>query len=303
MTGNSRTLIDAQLASMADEKSGQLSGRLWTVEQVRIPHALELHDDRLYYDPLWNPMLNRGPWRVAKATGALDAFCQLRDGPGVYRFAQRYGVLGLCAHGLPTSHHRAPESLPGVGCPVAKDENGRRWEPVAAWLEHARHAAAAVRLAAALHQDMIGAMEDWTTLRPPDFPLGSSLRDRRRLLSAQVWCWLEWANVRPHLRWDDVTHPPTLRLAGGAGVGTFGVLAAQLMFAVSRGHGVALCSGCGEAYLRSGRAPAAGRSNFCPTCVAAKVPGRLRQRRSRSRRRAQPRSRPAPAPIDDQRGP
>jgi hypothetical protein len=67
--------------------------------------------------------------------------------------------------------------------------------------------------------------------------------------------------------------------------GTFGELGLQIMQAASRGQTLAVCSGCGNPYMRQGRKPQSGRRNYCPRCgVKASRRDAQRQRRTRLNR-------------------
>ena len=101
------------------------------------------------------------------------------------------------------------------------------------------------------------------------------------MVAARIEEWLWWGNVRPWIRW--LQPQPTFTLAGG----TFGILAFQMMLAVTNTHGLAVCTGCGNPYLRQNRKPQLGRRNYCPGCRERKVGARDRKRAQRARRREQ----------------
>jgi len=100
------------------------------------------------------------------------------------------------------------------------------------------------------------------------------------LLSDFVNEWLAMGDVRPHLEW--VIRDAQIEFE----TSTFGAIGVQLMQAVTRAHGLTLCSSCGRPYLRQGRKAPAGRRNYCPDCGAGAAL-RDAQRAHRERRRDQ----------------
>jgi hypothetical protein len=87
--------------------------------------------------------------------------------------------------------------------------------------------------------------------------------------------WAALGDLRPRVRTNG--HNPVIRLGGFL----FGALVLQLMSAVTRTAGFAICSECGMAYVPS-RQPRRGQQNYCEGCGR---PAALRhaQRKRRSR--------------------
>ncbi len=275
-------MIEADIAGMTDEQSGLLGRNLWPAECVSIPAYLALEGDRLYWE-WWNHKDSQARPPDRDATGALDAFLRIQNGHDVYRFAQRYGHLMLCWHGVPASHYHTPLGAPAGWCPPAGAEEGRNWEPVDRWLYYVRQANVLVRLAVALHQGELGQDSDWSIVSETTAPPRESLVTRRAHLAAAIQGWLSLAGVQPGLTWW--THPPKLLLWSRAG--TFGALGVQLLMAVSQSHGLAVCTSCSRPYLRGEQhSPQAGRGNYCPRC-GERGAARVRQQRRRDRQRAQ----------------
>jgi len=183
---------------------------------------------------------------VAQAT-------RLRSG---VRFARRMSRMmqPLCpvmppARGSPQAHGRSPAShSPDPPC------GGR---------------GAAVRRARArpLARSAVASRARCPSARAPEY----TPEEGRLLVSTAVEWWLDIGNVRPLFLWADGA--PRIEFYGG----TWGALGLQLSRAVAQGGAVCVCSGCGSAYVRSGRAPQSGRSNYCPGC-GPRVANRLRQR-------------------------
>ena len=116
------------LQQFTDPDTGRLERRVWA-PRWPIPKRIVLEGDRLRYT--WTPGTD---WPgvtpdhlIAPAAGLLEHFLRLRDAPAdqIVRFAQRWGVLGLCEHDFPAQHppeywpSRAVEMHP---CPYAWDD-------------------------------------------------------------------------------------------------------------------------------------------------------------------------------------
>jgi len=267
-----------------------LGDTLFPVGRAAVPGYLKLRGDRLYwswYDPE-NVSTGLGPVEV-NPKGMLDAFVRIEDSRDVRRFAGRYGVLEICRHGLPASHNRPYASgeatYPSADIdwcyPLGWERRRRPWEPIGRWFHFRRQATALIKIGAAVRQGRRPDASDWAALyeglyaAPPHHDL--PLEAHRALLQSWINFWLSWGGVRPTLDWRKPQ--PDFYVGGG----TFGILALQLMLAVSGGHTLALCTGCGKPYRRR-REPQAGRRNYCPNC-GEKVAARDRKRAERARRR------------------
>ena len=181
-------------------------------------------------------------------------------------FAQRYGVLYLCPHGIPAT---SPHGM--SGCRPSKSE------PLSRWRHYARQARAVLRIAAALHQGGIGEDPDWKTLYAdnPEVCQEAPWWERsngadRMALSDIINEILVWGGVHLSLWWwptedrpPDQPDSPTIYLDSS---GVWGAVATQLIFAVAATRGIAVCSACGQPYRLQGRKPARGRRSYCPDC-------------------------------------
>jgi len=276
------------LAGMVDPGSGLIGVTSVTVGEPLLPPYLRLERDELVWS-LKSPAGKRVRLRQGDTRGMLDAFVRIRDGDEALRFAQRYGVLGICEHGLPASHN-PPPFFPGLGhkqtwCYPRGLTGGLAREPVERWLRFARQANSLSRIAAAAHRNEAINPDDWRIVFEDfeDMTAAPENLDAARAnltMLLDQW-WLPLGNVRPSFSWLDGPEPAFRLRSGGY---AFGVLAVQLMMAVGNAHALALCSGCGNVYMRQGRKPQAGRRNYCPECLDRGVPARDRQRDSRARR-------------------
>ena len=301
-----------ELAGFVDVERGGLGrplalGRFWGPDIVDLDEAGE--------GLVWpHGGTDTGRYRAADPR-MLDAFVVLADAPAerILAYARRYGVLGLCEHGLPMSHNWAavdPDQDLLIerlhrGEPLDWDRLTRAtercfprqlerhwWEPLAGWRRYAGQARALLTIAAHLQAGRPAPADDWRALGETEqgFAMlealnpGTARTDlplQRWLLQHHLNTWLQLAAVQPRVEWHD-PHALHLRLDAH---GVFGALAVQLVTAIGRVEGVALCSGCGRSYSPS-RTSAAGRRNYCPDCRAAGVPARHAARAYRQHRRA-----------------
>ena len=304
----------AELAGLTTE-DGMVGAPTFPLAEVDVPTFLSLEGDKLYHsyateagtsqpldhllatDEAWEDVESKelgGGWdsqvirlvhhRFVDPKGMLDAFVRIKDGQGVLRFAQRYGVLGLCAKGHPPRpEHRGPwfyaeECIPEgwPNCP---------WhETVEHWLMYIGRANALLKIAAALHQSDTTLQSDWDQILAAfsGFIGGGAfaqptLDAQRGVLSLAIDDWLRMGDISPTFSWEQ--HAPNIGLMGS----TFGNLGIQLMFTVSKSQGLAVCDGCGQTYLREGRKPQKGRKNFCSERqCGSKASARLRKRAERA---------------------
>lgn len=82
----------------------------------------------------------------------LERFCRIAEAPdnaaAVETFAKRWGMLGLCEHGLPYLH-RTP------WCTPSRTEEFQHWKAIAVYFEAMR------RIGVALHRGSLGTSTDW----------------------------------------------------------------------------------------------------------------------------------------------
>ena len=226
------------------------------------------------------------PYRAQNPRGMLDAFRQIRDADDVLRFAQRYGVMWMCRHGLPSAHN--PPSVGTRGCRPLGVASGEIRESISHWLRLANAVDAFVQLVPPIRDEQPGPDQAWgllLDLHPGieewvDGQASVGGRDplvRRRALETVINWWLDWGGARWHLNWLDPADPKVSMLTSS----TFGVLATQLSLALAGAQDLAVCNGCARAYTRKKR-PQSGRRNYCENCRRLKIPERDRQRDHRA---------------------
>src|SRR5205823_2591345 len=93
-------------------------------------------------------------------------------------------------------------------------------------------------------------------------PANATRAARRSLLEQLADEWLVRGSVTPALSWERFDPRAQLRVND-----LFGVIAAQLLLAISSDRGVAICASpeCGRAFALD-RLPIIGQRTFCPTC-------------------------------------
>lgn len=244
-----------------------------------------LKDDRL----VWSPF--GGFRRVRPSATMLESFIGLAEAAnsGIASYAKRWGVFGVCAHDLPSSHNPPPVPRPIVLVPMARlpwceprgYRQGRAWESVDTWRGYARKFRAVLNVAARLHQGRPAGPEDWRELNIDD----SDVTVRRRLAQERVQLgvvlsqFLGQARVGMEFVWDAET--PAL---SPSGAGLFGALVLQLASAVGRSDGLAICSACSKSYIPR-RRPRPDRRQYCDECRDRQVPQRDAAADYRQRRR------------------
>jgi DNA-directed RNA polymerase subunit RPC12/RpoP len=232
-----------------------------SASRLRCLPRVELRGDRL----VWFPIVGESAGKDVDAPAdLLLRFVRLADASPqhICDFAARWGVLGICKHGVPSSHN--------PGCRPRSNDEYDYWETLEVWRHFARHARALLNVAARLHDEKLGEAADWRVVYEQSGQVApwwnrshGSLGVERLALADCVNEWLLIGNVRPALTWSPGEGCSSK--VGLAGSGLFGVLAIRILMAVSRTAGLALCSWCGEPYAPK-RRPRADRRNYCPKC-------------------------------------
>jgi hypothetical protein len=288
-------MTHAEAAGFVDGLGGDRPERGLSLESLWVPSDIAVDGDYL----TWT-LFGKRPTRLRRAGPAvLSEFVGLGRDPSaadIVGFARRWGVLGICRHGLPSTHLPGCQPTPRkrlprrssarqpAALPAEEPLAGR--EPLDAWRTFASQAAATLSFAAKLHDGSPVAAADYewlesgarsqqgvvdmgvggglVVLPTPSFPPGEQPR-ARALVAAVVQQWLLLGSVVPRFSWSEVGRF-SLASASAEKPTLFGVLASQLMFAVAQSDRQALCSGCARLYFRPVRRPKAGQRNYCPDC-------------------------------------
>jgi len=195
-----------------------------------------------------------------------------------------------------------PEDAVGVGYPAVHfhAEGGR--EAIAPYREIATLLSATLRLVSLIRRRRSVAVDDLRTVHNwlasnglgADYTVKIATASCARLLANTVgsrvvfelslravpvgvvnW-WLQAKRVRPLLTWRDADRP-AVRWTGGL----WGLVGAQLMFAVRSGEKLAECDGCGGE-VRHKRRPKSGQQTWCDSDECVRIRNREAKRRSRT---------------------
>lgn len=212
------------------------------------------------------------PWMQERRPGPrmLEDFIRLSEATAerFLEYAGQWGVLMHCEHGLSYGLVRDPgcnkcqiafTKLIEQGSPLLQ-------EPVALWRQYAREMKSILNLAAALHKEEKTNMEDWRVILsryPDDYylkkmskPQSQSLVNQQSHLASVIRDWALHADVQILFNWNPY-QSPSITLGGNL----LAALVIQLMCAVRRIDGLAICSYCGQPFLPTNR-----RSRYCPNC-------------------------------------
>lgn len=261
---------EQEMAALADTATGKVE-RPMSSSRWAVPNRVELDvgGDQLLWG--WDDGLR---WVGEDAVpGLLERFVGLTDASpkGIAGFARDYGVLAICAHGLPASHHpdaapaRAALTLPDAslwpwGCDPL-DAGGRTYrEPLAAWRRFAGEALEVALAVARLQAD--GPFHAATDRLAEAMKVHEVLND-----------WIAIGRVRPggvlHLS-DGGRELKLIPTFGGDGL--FGALALRLLLAAMGVKGLAICANCSELFAPD-RKQRRGERSWCPRgeCQRAKL--------------------------------
>jgi len=225
--------------------------------------------------------------RVAVPKGLLARFLRLAEQKesAFLRFAQKWGCLALCEHGLPATHY--------YSCSLSLHE------PVEQWRIFSREAHAILRIRDYLNRGERAGPADWILAHGMSARLGwrwaanflafATPRASRVLgrneLSQCVQAWLDAADIRPRLTWSERENSYQISWEPSKPwyPNLFAHIAMELMLSVANVERLAICSGCGIPYPSSRKKrPAESRRSFCPDC-GRKAAVRLAVRRFREK--------------------
>lgn len=283
-------------------------------DRLAVPAAVEFKKEAFYFR--WGE-----PRLVPVPADLLERFVSARDDVALFRFAKRWGPLGIdCyAHGC------------RINVLLTRPSRTEHMEAVRSWRYFRRQFNALLGLASGLKdndglsfQYAIFERLDWTGTALDAAAIGGMVSrwdkwkqhprlpaTQRRLMAEQprrvaIWALDFWTarlvaacGLHPALRFDEERKASHVALvfqdarsaqSSAWGLALISALTLQLVSAVS-GTGFASCSECGEVFKPS-RRPAQGRRRFCQECRdggaavrAAKAAWRGRERQRATRRR------------------
>jgi hypothetical protein len=249
------------------------------------PRDIKLKGDMLVWGPEGKAVKHSVPQQ--SDVGMLHWFLRLcwKNTPAeeILKFARKWGTLGLCRHSVPTLHCRCDTDNPNsTPCRDLRLPTGERFELLDTWRDCSRRARAILRIASRLLQNKQGDFEDWRVLSPAiPGSFGKSrntlIVERSSISDAIRWWWLKYGEVDLQLGWN--VGKPSVYFS----CNLIGLIGSQLMFAVGRSQGIAICTGCGFPYAPK-RRPSPKRGSYCPPCRET-APTRESQARARGKKR------------------
>jgi hypothetical protein len=260
---------------------------------------------RLDGDDLLRPL--KGPTHVAPVPDGslLTGFIGLETATSeeIFEFAMRWGTLGICEHGLPSTHSQQLKrpSFDYPYCPLRPEggEEGVLREPLIAWRNLAGSFEAIASIASRVLRNEPGHLEDWERLLLSQ-PVGIAAHDasfipardaahqyfddvQRAPLVESLETILVMADLRPSIRWRRGNPSPEFDLVPGS---LFAALVMELMYEVTGSDPMFHCSACGRLY-KPARRPRTAERHYCPRCRREGKPQRYAEQRraERARRR------------------
>jgi DNA-directed RNA polymerase subunit RPC12/RpoP len=251
--------------------------------QVLVPGKIELEDDSIRWEL-------GGPARLQEISrSTLNEFVRLwsEDTSAILKFAKKWGVLAIMSTG-----GTEPVYKP---CAEASPEGS---DPIAAWKYYSRRANAVLNIAAALRQDKLGDLGDWSVIallddKPESFgaaagehkygmgwylfpkaaPNRSVLDRARNVIATEMTLWLSfWRADRMQglsdfsVEWNPRSARWELQVDYHGFL--FAALALQMALSLAGAESLYTCSGCGSPYVREIKRPKPGTANYCPKCSA-----------------------------------
>jgi hypothetical protein len=287
-------------------------GRPLTGNYAIVPKRIELRGSRLVYT-------GEGKITRLDPSRMLDRFVALAEprsrDQNILEFAKRYGPLYLCKHHGLAAYHKpllmtfgavGPAPLFGVDEPfkyqwcepkLEQKDPLVLSEPLEKWRVLATRAKNLLLVANAVHLEGNAPAELWEktdgfagSFRKLYGPKWGYLDEPWPRLAANLEYWIVAADVSVRVDVDG----RSLSVILGSNqfvISSLGLVAVQLLLAVTGSEGLASCSGCGAPYI-SNRPPLAGkrvgrwiaRRNYCENCRDAKLPQRDAARDYRNRR-------------------
>ena len=285
--------MSAMTSELLFDEDGNPEQRFLPLDVVVVPRLitlsgndewLEVEDDEEYW---------HGIGRARQVTtDTLSRFIQLADQPvaRIFQFAKQWGLLGLCKHDQPATHHL--EDRNGHERPVLLPYDGCTPEPVesiSAWRTYSRRFRTFLEVGQLLHRgESIPDTAVWKHLGDPHraFYVGrsrDSLHNQKERFARAVNLQLAAAAVQPIVQWGRLEPSIHFGVFGAVRTSLFAALSMQLAFTVSDCK-IAICAACHQTY-RPARRAHRGQRGYCSECRHAGVDVRVRVQRLRDRRR------------------
>lgn len=251
--------------------------------KVLVPGKIELADNALHWELA-------GPARFQEISrSTLNEFVKLWDQESlaILKFAKKWGVLAMRTTGKDSVLYRPCGEAMTAGS-----------DPIHAWRYYSQRAHAVLNIAAALRQDKLGDLGDWSMIAaiddkpesynaatarhnyglgwylfPQPMPGRNILEQGRQVVAREVASWLAfWRRDRMEalsdftLEWSPRSARWELKVDYHGFL--FAALALQLALSIAGADSLYTCTGCGAPYVREVKRPKPGTANYCPQCSA-----------------------------------
>jgi hypothetical protein len=288
---NSYTLLsvtDKIAASWFSDTTG--SGPRYPLQRLPIPTRVSLRvvrgDD---YPALVQEFDDENRYQTAVVPDdLLDRFLKIKTPQQALKFAQRFGLLGVCEEHrpLPLMHGCPLEMLVNKGLDecriVHREERLSTWSFYQDWITCVLSAAALIESGKRLGEDHRDAIKSgfWR----PSYDALPAPTDQG-VVAWALNMLLQSTDVRPFVCFDGA-----FKIAHGSSWPTMlGAVAMQLVLRITRQDELFVCDGCGDLISWNKRRPKLGQHTYCGACKKRGVDARERQRRSRQRRNGEQR--------------
>ncbi len=277
------------------DENGNIEKRFLPLDHIVVPTTILLSDDEARLEvedeeAYWHEV---GEERQV-FPNVLYQFIRLSEqSPArILQFARRWGLLGLCEHGLPATHHVDDRDgqervvlIPYGGCTPAPAES------IVHWRTYSSRFRTFIETAQRLHRgETIADGGLWDIIGRPyrGYFIGgarNSLSRQKQRFARAVNIQLAASGIQPVIHWNRGEPVVGFGVFGVVRTSLFSALAMQLALTVTDCK-VAICSGCHTTY-RPQRRTHAGQMNYCVDCRNAHVDVKARVQRLRDRRRAE----------------
>jgi hypothetical protein len=209
---------------------------------------------------------------IRPGVGLLARFVELENASDeeIFQYARKWGVLGICKHGLPASHNNFPfgRQWGTDACiPLPSRVRGYTYaEPTQYWRDLSRRIKAVQSLGAQINQNQKGDQSIWRQIQDTFIhdPPWQTLATARRTLTEELNGFLAIGQVRPRVEWHSKKKRWQIELAAQSVPNLFGLIAHNLLLSVT-GSGLVICSSCHKSFVPE-RRPDPGRRNYCSAC-------------------------------------
>ncbi len=233
------------------------------LDRMKVPQKIRLSADKRMLIASRSPeeYLYRG---TTKQFGreCFSRFLKLSDaGPEeILRFAQAWGMLGLCKHRLPAAHNLRSldffhRGILQLGCVEVRRER------IHVWRRYARQFRAILAIWLELARGQPASSKQWSALGPSlREHAEESLSDQQKHVSAAITEALRVCGIHPIVATDE----PRLRLGCSRKTRLLAALTMELA-AILTDSRLLICSRCNQRHTAK-RRPRPGEANYCRRC-------------------------------------